>query len=126
MTMEEIKRDIKERISKVDQSFTNFWSGLYFEGLLDENTDSLERILKKVKRIFVFNNIASIISSTILIIFSLLKYFDIISFGSMDKAGLLILFTIVFLINTYRYYRVKVNLENKIYLLKLLERLDNK
>lgn len=124
--MEEIKRDIKEQVSKVDQSFTNFWSGLYFEGLLSEDSDSLEKVLKKVKRIFIFNNIASIISSAILILFSMLKYFDIINLGNMDKAGLLILFTIVFLMNTYRYNKVKVNLENKIYLLKLLEKLDHR
>lgn len=126
MIIDEIKLEIKKQISKTNQAFTNCWGGLYFNGLLDDNIASLEKHLKLITRKFKIYNILSVILSTILIIFSMLKYFDIMNYVNMNKAGLVILFTIVFLINTYRFYKLKVNLENKIYLLNLLDKIDRK
>lgn len=124
--MDEVKLDIKEQISKINRAFTNYWGRLYNNGLLGEGPVSLENILKKVTRNFKFYNAMSITFSAILIIFSIAKYFNIIEFGDLNKAGLIILFTIVFLTNTLRFYKIKVNLENKIYLLGLLNRIEKK
>ena len=123
MNMEELKIDIREQISKINLAFTNYWGRLFLDGLLSEDLEKLDRLLKKTTKLFKFNIIVSIPLSALLTIFSMLKFFDFIDFGNMNKAGLAILFTVVFLTNTYRSYKVKVNLENKIYLLGLLDKI---
>jgi hypothetical protein len=124
MNIIEIKLDIKDKISKINKSFVNSFGRHNFDGLLGENIDSLEIILRKVTRSFKFYNLVSITFSGILILASILTYFKVIDFVNMNKAGLVIFFTMVFIINTFRYYKVKTNLEIKIYLLSLLERFD--
>jgi len=121
--MEELKLDIKEQISKINKVFTNYWDRLFFEGLLSEDLEKLDRLLKKTTNLFKYNIIVSIPLSAFLTIFSMLKLFDFIDFGNMNIAGIAILFTVVSLTNTYRSYKIKVNLENKIYLLGLLDKI---
>jgi len=123
--MEEIKLDIKEQISKTNKAFINYWGGLFLEGLLSEDLEKLDRLLKKTTKLFKFNIILSIPLSALVTIFSMLKFFDFIDFGNMNKAGLAILFTVGSLTNTYRSYKIKVNLENKIYLLGLLDKIGS-
>jgi hypothetical protein len=101
--------------------------GLFLNGLLSEELNKLDRLLKLALRSFKFNITVSIPVSAFVTIFSMLKQFDIIDFGNMNKAGFVILFmTGFFLINNYRSYKVKVILENKIYLLRLIDKLDRK
>ena len=95
-------------------------------GLLSEDLNKFDILLKLATRSFKFNITVSIQISGFVTIFSMLKLFDFIDFGNMNKAGLVILFTTGFLINTYRSYKVIVNLENKIYLFKLTDKLDRK
>ena len=123
MNMDEVKLDITEQISKTNQAFTNYWGRLYVKGVLSDDTDSLENILKKVTKDFKFYSAISILLSAIVIIFWILKFFNITEFADMNKLGLIILFSIVSLTNTYRFYKVKINLENKIYLLGLLDKI---
>ena len=124
MNVQEIKLDIKEQISKTNESFTNYWGRLFMDGLLSNDLDILSKLLKKITKYFKINVFVSIALSAIMIIFSIFVFFEFIDSGSMDKAGLAILFTVVFLTNLYSSYKVKTNLENKIYLLELLSKVE--
>jgi len=126
MNTDKVKLDINEQISKINQVFSNYWRKSYFNGILSNNLDSLENIHRKVTKNFKFCKDMSILLSSILVILSIINYFNIIDLVNLNKAGLMILFTIVFLTNTYRIYKVKVNLENKIYLLRLLDQIEKK
>lgn len=122
--MNEIKNDIRKQVAKTNQAFTSYWGWQYVNGLLDEDTSSLEKLLAMITRNFKIYKVGSIILSSIFIVLFISKYFSIINEINLNKTGSLTLCTLLFLVETYRSYRIKVNLENKIFLLRLLEKID--
>jgi len=122
--MNEVKLDIRKQVAKTNQAFTNYWGRQYVNGLLDEDTSSLERLLAMITRNFKIYKVGSIILSSILIALFISKYFSIINQINLNKSGTVTLCTLLFLVETYRSYKIKVNLENKIFLLRLLEKID--
>jgi len=126
MNLEEIRQDIIEQLSRTSQNLSSIWWNSYFKGIYGKDTVSIEAILKKVKMDYRYNNILSIIMSSILIIYSLLKDFNIIDFWNINKPGFLSILTILLLVNTFRLYKVKIILENRIELLRLLDKIDRK
>jgi len=96
-------------------------------GLLSEDLSELDRPLKLATGSFKFNITVSIPNSAFVTIFSILKQFDFIEFGKYEQSWISNFgFQPVFLINTYGSNKVKVILENKIYLHRLIDKLDRK
>lgn len=124
MNTGEIKLEIEDRISKTDQTFITTIGTETISGISGKDIASLEIVLKKVTRNFNIYRIVAIIFSTLLIVVSMLKYFDSIDHFNMNKAGIVILSAISFLLLAINHYKVKVNLENKIWLLRLLDRIE--
>jgi len=122
--MDEIKIDIEKQIAKTNKVFHNYWGKLFYDGLLDEDIESLERPLKKITRQFKGYKILSIVSSTFLIAISMLNFLDIIALGKMSQIAPFIVITLSTQTSTYTFYKLKVNLENKIYLLGLLDKIE--
>jgi hypothetical protein len=123
MNSDEIRIDITEQISKINQSFTSYLGLSFFEGLLEEDLDLLKKVHKKVTRYYTIQLVMSVLLSGSFLIIFFLNFFDILH-KDLNKAGLLILFIITYLLGFYRYYKIKVNLEHKIYLLGLRHRID--
>ena len=126
--MDEIKLSIKNQILKCNEALSNKREALYYDGLLSDDLGNLEILLKKITKVFRFCSFISTPFSVAVVAFSMLKFFDLIEFGNMNKAGLAILFLAVFLNSTYKTYKLKVNLEHKIALIRLLhkfERIEN-
>jgi hypothetical protein len=126
MDADKIKLDIENRISIIDESLNrNYWRNYYTDKLFGVELESLEKILKRVSSTFTFHKVVSIVIAALVIITSLVTFFDDgKGFVNMNKIGLFLLLSISFLINTFRYYKLKVNLENKIYLIKLWDKVD--
>ena len=124
MSTNEIKQEIKNRISKTNQIFETRLGDDFLKGLSGDIIESLEILLKKTNKYFKIYKIIAIVFSIILIVFSMLKYFDSLNWGNMNKAGLFILFTIYFLLTAFRYFKTKAYLENKIWLYGLLDRIE--
>jgi len=125
--MEEIRLDIKNQIAKTDKAFSNYLGKLYLDGLLDEDIECLEILLKKATKSFKAFRIISIIFSVILFVFFVLAISDIGTFGHIRmNINLLavILSIMAMMITSFRNYKIKVNLENKIYLLELLDKIE--
>ena len=123
MQTNEIKADIQQRIAIIDQSFSTFWGIFHHDEYVVQDISALNEELKKAKRLFLYFDTPSILLAAVLVIFTMLKFLKLIEFWNMNEAGILILFTVVFLVNRYRNYRIKVNLENKIYLLELMKKI---
>jgi len=123
MDTTEIKRDILAQIVKANQSFGKN-GPLGIKDPMKEDIGSLERNLKKIGVYFKLYLIGAILLTTILFVVSFLKTFKMLDNLDLNNGGLMILFTIVFGLNAFAYYKFKVNLENKIYLLKLLRSID--
>jgi len=124
MISDEIKQNIQDQIDLTNLSFKNNWGKIWINGVLSNDIFELEQILKRVTSVFKISIVMAIPSSIILIGLSVLTILMNNGFlnwnFNLNNGGLLVLFTVVFLVNTYRNYNIKVNLENKIYLLKLL------
>ena len=128
MNSDEIKQSIQEQIDLTNLSFTNNWGKILRNGVLSNDIFELGQILKMVTKTFKYSVALAIPFSVFSIVFSVLTI--LINNGffnwnfNLNNGGLLVLFTIVFLVNTYQNYKIKVNLENKIYLLKLLNSIN--
>ena len=114
MTTEEIKLEIEDRISETDQTFITTIGTESIAGITGKEIDSLEIVLKKVTRNFKIYRIVAILFSTLLIVVSMLKYFDSIDHFNMNNVGLIILSSFSFVLIEISYFNLKINLENKI------------
>lgn len=124
MNSDKIKLDITDQISKTNESLSNYWGSPWFNGILEEDLDSLKRVHKKVTRYYNIHLVMSVLLAGSILLVLLLNSLEILH-KDINKGGLLILFTISYLLGFYRYYKVKVNLEYKIYLLGLRNRIDS-
>ena|ERR1035437_1697208 len=127
MNADKIKLDIENRISIIDDSIDKYyWRSYYKDKLFDVELEPLEKISKRVSSTFKFYKVVSIVLTTLMIVLSLVTILNDQKndFVNMNKIGLFLFLSISFLINTFRYYKLKVNLENKIYLIKLWDRVD--
>ena len=128
MNSDEIKQNIQEQIDLTNLSFKNNWGKIFRTGVLSNDIFELGQILRSVTKTFKYSVALAIPLSFFSIVFSVLTI--LINNGSLkwninlNNGGLMVLFTIVFLVNTYQNYKIKVNLENKIYLLKLLNNIN--
>jgi hypothetical protein len=120
--MNDLNLKINEQILKTNKTFTNILGSLYFKGLMSDDITSLENVLTKVNRNFKTFYVISIIMTLILVPISLLKYFELMDSIKMDKIGIALVSSFGIMFATYRYYKVKVNLEFKIFLLKIIQK----
>ena len=123
MNSDLIKQDLEAQIALNDQSFSKLW-------LVDDN-DALSRDiytlgqkLKRATKLFNYFRIIAIPLSVILFVFSVFKVVNVLDFISLNNSAVLIIVTLSFILNTFLNYRVKLKIENKIYLLKLLGRIE--
>jgi hypothetical protein len=124
MNSDEIKLDITEQISKTNDNLSNYFGTPWFKGIFEEDMDSLTKVHKKVTRYYNLQLVMSVLLSGIFLIIFFLNFLEILH-KDLNKAGLLILFIITYLLGFYRYYKIKVNLEHKIYLLGLRNKIDD-
>ena len=124
MNSDEIKQNIQEQIDLTNLGFTNNWGKILRNVVLSNDIFELGQVLRSVTKTFKYSIALAIPLTVFSIVFSVLTI--LINNGflkwniNLNNGGLMVLFTIVFLVNSYQNYKIKVNLENKIYLLKLL------
>jgi len=127
MNTDKIKLDIEIRISEINESMDKYhWRNQYKDSLLGAELEPLEKLLKRVSLQFKIYNIAAIVFSVFLIIVSLVTFLNDQKndFVNMDKIGLLVICTLGIVFNSFGHYKLKTNLENKIFLIKLWEKID--
>ena len=76
-------------------------------------------------RWFSFMRIISMFLLFIVYVLSLITVLEIFKFVNLNAYALLVICTLPNLMNAYRFYQIKVNLENKIYLLRLLGKINH-
>jgi len=124
MTNDTLKQEIVEQISRSSLFSNNLWSIKYFEGINRRDRATLESLRKKINKDYKFNSYITAAIAVTLMVFSILRYFDFINFIDMNKAGIYILFLFMFATNAFKLYGIKVKLENHMFLLKLLEKIE--
>lgn len=120
--MEHLTIDIDTQISKTNKEFYNFRGKLIYEELSDDDIITLETLLTKVSKNLKVFNLLSIVSTIFLIAMLFLSAIDIFKFGQLpiniNILGFIVM-TLSIMKSTHTFYKVKVNLEHKIFLLKL-------
>lgn len=118
--------DIKNRISKIDKSFNPYlsiWN--YKEKIYGIDINSLEKLLKKAARLLIICSILTIISSAFLILVSFGPLYAKNDVLDVEKLRFLLFSEYLFVSGTIKYQKLKRSLENKIYLLGLLDKIDS-
>ena len=106
--MEEIKENIKNQILEINKVFQNFWTKNSESDLASLDIELLSAKLIIIKRFYMFYLIGAMIGIVILTVVSLTTYFEIYEFANLKNAWLLIFWAFVFMIHTFRYYKLKV------------------
>jgi len=129
MNADKIKQDIKNRISIIDKSFGTYsWINVYKDKLLGIEILPLERTLRSANLRFKIN-VGWVFVLTALLSFLAIRVVqdrDVLDFKKMS--GVVVLLSSVFgvILNTFKLYKLKTNLEIKIYLIKLRNMIDGK
>lgn len=124
---DEIKQDIENRIAKINKSFSSFtWINIYKDGLYEEETEPLEKLLNKTMWRYKAWLISAIVASLLIIGFTLITFPTSWNLPSPNINNLRIPLFITALIDFYAftYYRFKSALENKIFMVKLLDKVN--
>ena len=121
----DFKIDFKRQISDIDHSFYNYFGFIYSEKLLCNDIELLEKMLKTISRVVTFYKIFSISVLVFIYVLSSIAYFAGNSFINMNKFGLFIVCIMPSITGYFSYNKTKVNLGNKINLLKLLAQLES-
>ncbi|NWJ49454.1 MAG: hypothetical protein HXX14_01185 [Bacteroidetes bacterium] len=127
MNADKIKQDIKNRISIIDKSFGTYsWINVYKDKLLGVEILPLERTLRSANLRFKIN-VGWVFVLTALLSFLAIRVVqdrDVLDFKKMS--GVVVLMSLVFgvILNTFKLYKLKTNLEIKIYLIKLRNMID--
>lgn len=125
--MENINFDIEKQIAKTNEGFANLWGREFYEGLLTNDNETLETLLIKVSKNYKVYKILSIVSSIFLLGLLLLMVLGVYKFGKMTmniNLMAIIVWTIAIRTSAHTFYKIKVNLENKLFLLKLASKLN--
>jgi ABC-type phosphate/phosphonate transport system permease subunit len=122
--MNKLKAGIELQISKTNKAFLSFRGKLFYDGLQDDEIESLKLSLNKITKQFKGYRILSIILYVFLITVSTLNFLDVIAFGKMSQIAPFIVISLSSFWSTYTFYKLKVNLEHKIYLLTLLSKIE--
>lgn len=115
------RKEIELKLAAIEREFKSRWGRHYFKGALGRDINALEQTHATVK---VFYKLSSVVAKIFSLLLMGLVMVNILEFDlsiDLNRLGILIIFAFVFLINSYRTYKLMVNLEVKIFLLKLLE-----
>jgi len=120
----EIKLDLQNQILKLDKTISSNRKRPLFSGTLGEDLAEFEKQLKNTRRLSIAYNVLSIFCVAYLIILTILNENGIASFGTINKSGGLMLALVGLFALTFAYQLVLMQLKHKIFLTKLLEKMD--
>lgn len=131
MDIDSIKQEIADQITITSLSNSSRWNRSFLTALDNKEIASSEMLLKKIVKDYRTSILSLIlISATALFAFSI-RFVGKIDFSDLTNVilnaflPLMILIIIVqVLINTFRFQKMKVDQEHKVFLNRLLEKID--
>ena len=124
MNNESLKQEIAFQIQKTNQLNNSRWIKDYMARLKSNDLSSVESILKKVSRDYKNYSTASVIVSTLtfaILIMNVIWKLDILIINQVSAIAL-ISFALIF--QSFKLYKLKISLEHRIFLLRLIEKID--
>lgn len=124
MTGDDYRNRIEAKVAEIDSELSSRWGRLNFKGVLSRDMEILEQLHTKVRITYRLSFVIAQIFSTPLMIVSLLKLFKVDIPVDLNHFAILIIFSCTFVTNAYRTYKLMVNLDMKIFLLKMMKTLS--
>jgi hypothetical protein len=124
MNTDKIKLDIKHRILIINKSFGSYtWINIYKDKLLDKEIEPLEKILKKATLRFKIDVVVAAVFMVLIsfLAIRIIQEKDLVDLKKINEMLVLIPLITGAVLHTFRLYKLKTNLENKIYLIRLLD-----
>ena len=120
----EIKLDLQNQILKLDKTISSNRKRPLFSGTLGEDLAEFEKQLKNTRRLSIAYNVLSIFCVAYLIILTILNENGIESFGKVNKPVGLVFTLVGIVVLAFTYHKFVMNMKHKIFLTKLLEKMD--
>ena len=141
MNVDEVKQDIKKEIAEINRSFPKYWwSKTFNKEIREDKIPLLQYRLDTVSFTFKYHRVGLIILLVVTLGLSIFSFyikqlvilkgydfsndFNVKFFSDLNNFYLLGVFTIGWVITTFRSYKIKENLIKKIFLLQLMEKMD--
>ncbi len=125
MDSEKITTKIEERILEINKTTPGYWPTSFYDKDFEDDVNTLEVSLVKVKKwLKVSLIILSAIAIILLIGFPNSKYALVSKLNIQGLTAFTVL-TVGLVRSVYKLHTIKLNLENKIFLVRLLEQIKN-
>jgi len=141
MNVDEVKQDIKKEIAEINRSFPKYWwSKTFNKEIREDKIPLLQYRLDTVSFTFKYHRVGLIILLVVTLGLSIFSFyikqlvilkgydfsndFNVKFFSDLNNFYLLGVFTIGWVITTFRSYKIKENLIKKIFLLQLMDKMD--
>ncbi|HEY5589720.1 MAG TPA: hypothetical protein VIK55_01760 [Paludibacter sp.] len=125
MDSEKITVKIEERILEINKTTPGYWPTSFYDKDFEDDVDTLEVSLMKVKRWLKVSVIILSAIEIILLIGLLIMKYAILNRLNIDGQIVFIVLTFQFVRSIYNLHTIKLNLENKIFLVRLLEQIKS-
>lgn len=124
MNFTALKIEIEEKIEEINDSFPSYWPKSFYNKVIENDSDTLNSLLVKVSSWYRLSLIILILGAGA--IFGILGFKNLegVYFVENTPMGILLLNLAVILRMAFKQYTVKHNLEIKIFLINILNKMD--
>lgn len=126
MTNNEIAIQIEKRILEIDETIPEYWPKSFYERGYEDDIMTLEKSYERTKKGLKSTIIFLIILAILLIVGLMVKKYNGIEKLNSDGFVIFIVCTIGLIRGAIKSYSVKIKLENKIFLVRLLNQMSDK
>ena len=119
-----LKIEIEEKIEEINDSFPSYWTKSFYNKVIENDIDTLNSLLVKVKSWFRVSIIILILEVGAIIGILIFKNLKGVYFVENTPIGIFLLNLAVILRMSFKQYAVKHDLKTKIFLLNLLNKLE--
>lgn len=115
---------IEERILEINKTTPGYWPTSFYDKDFEDDIDTMELSLMKVKR-WLKNSLIILIVMTVLLVIGFMNMKLAIVYKLNDFGLIFFLVSAIGLVRSvYKLHIIKLNLENKIFLVRLLEQMS--
>lgn len=124
MNNENLKSEIAYQIQKTNQLNNSRWIKDYMSRLKANDLSSVESILKKVSRDYKNYSTASVIVSTLTFAILMMNVIWNLDSFIVKQVSVIVLTSFGLIFQSFKMYKLKISLEHRIFLLRLIEKID--
>lgn len=124
MDNKSIQEEIAYQIQKTNQLNNSRWIKDYMSRHTANDISSIESILKNVSRDYKNHSMASVIVSTLTFAILMMNVIKPLDSFIINQLGIIVLISSGLTLQSFKLYKLKISLEHRIFLLRLIDDLE--